>query len=163
MAYPKLASQPGTYVLLFKMKRTRILQIGRLGRYRFPKGYYAYVGSALGPGGIRSRIHRHLRPTRMLHWHVDYLQPAAVPVEVWITQNRHRKEHLWAAVLKSMRSASIWVPGFGSSDCKCAGHLVYYRQKPAFRLFKQTAHARHPQRTVIYRSLIEKRARVDDG
>ena len=36
-------------------------------------GYYVYIGSGWGPGGLASRICRHLgcRPRRRLHWHID--------------------------------------------------------------------------------------------
>ncbi len=47
-------------------------------------GFYIYVGSACGPGGLRARISRHLCGKRKrLHWHIDrilsspYVQPLA--------------------------------------------------------------------------------------
>lgn len=40
------------------MKRIRI---GKLGVLLFGKGFYAYFGSMFGPGGLKSRIRRHLR------------------------------------------------------------------------------------------------------
>ena len=34
-------------------------------------GCYVYAGSARGPGGIRARVRRHLRPDKTPHWHID--------------------------------------------------------------------------------------------
>ena len=37
--------------------------IGRLRRLAVHDGYYVYLGSMLGPGGLRGRIDHHLRVT----------------------------------------------------------------------------------------------------
>jgi len=37
-------------------------------------GYYIYIGSAFGPGGVRARMLRHLRADKPKHWHIDYLR-----------------------------------------------------------------------------------------
>ena len=56
-----LPTERGSYALHLRLARSRVLQIGRLGRFTFPAGEYIYVGSALGAGGLRSRVGRHLR------------------------------------------------------------------------------------------------------
>ncbi len=61
------------------MKR---LEIGRLGSFNIIPGFYAYVGSAFGPGGLRARIRHHLESVAQPHWHIDYLLGYAEPVEV---------------------------------------------------------------------------------
>ena len=61
----------GTYVLLIELATAATIQVGRLGMLAFAKGYYAYVGSALG--GLEQRIDRHLRTEKKLFWHIDYL------------------------------------------------------------------------------------------
>jgi Uri superfamily endonuclease len=75
----------GTYVLIFFLERDKDIMIGRGGRspILFRTGYYAYVGSANGPGGLWSLIHRHLIKDKKCVWHIDYLRKEAVPVEVW--------------------------------------------------------------------------------
>jgi len=76
-----------TYVLILRLKRNRKIRIGRSkgsSPILFRAGYYAYVGSAFGPGGLKSRVKRHLRMDKKTVWHIDYLREVAEPVEVWI-------------------------------------------------------------------------------
>ncbi len=42
------------------MKR---FEMGRLGRFDIIPGYYAYVGSAFGSGGLPARLGHHLKST----------------------------------------------------------------------------------------------------
>ena len=150
MQQPFIKNRPGTYVLFLVLKMDANLTIGRLGSFHLSKGYYAYVGSALGPGGLFSRILHHLSFTASPHWHIDYLHAAATPLAVWYSESDRRLEHIWASVLLSSRRASIPVPGFGSSDCKCSSHLFYYRQIPTLRWFKQAVGKREPNHTRIH-------------
>ena len=39
----------GTYILTLSLETKQNIQIGKLGRFKFPSGYYVYVGSAFGP------------------------------------------------------------------------------------------------------------------
>ncbi|MFN8566835.1 MAG: DUF123 domain-containing protein [Kouleothrix sp.] len=49
--------------------------IGRLGCYCFTAGYYLYVGSAFGSGGITARLaHHQHRPKPLAATHIDYLR-----------------------------------------------------------------------------------------
>ncbi|MGB2770006.1 MAG: GIY-YIG nuclease family protein, partial [Candidatus Zixiibacteriota bacterium] len=63
--------QKGIYQLLIRLPESVHIQIGKRGRYRFPKGYYIYTGSA--KNGFRGRIKRHLRKEKKHFWHIDYL------------------------------------------------------------------------------------------
>ena len=45
-------TETGTYVLLLHLPDNEQLTIGKLGTFDFPAGWYAYVGSAFGPGGV---------------------------------------------------------------------------------------------------------------
>jgi Uri superfamily endonuclease len=53
----------GTYVLIASVAQMKRLEIGRLGAYDIVPGFYAYVGSAFGSGGLRVRIGHHLEST----------------------------------------------------------------------------------------------------
>ncbi|MFW2853854.1 DUF123 domain-containing protein [Sphingomonas sp. TX0543] len=65
-------SAGGSYVLLVHLSRS--LEFERPGlRHRFEPGWYGYVGSARGPGGIRARIGPHLCAEKAVHWHIDSL------------------------------------------------------------------------------------------
>jgi hypothetical protein len=48
--------QPGTYALLFSARANGLVWIGRLGRLRLQSGFYVYIGSPLGSGGVRGRL-----------------------------------------------------------------------------------------------------------
>jgi Uri superfamily endonuclease len=120
----------GTYALVLNLGRDDDLTVGRLGRFDLPAGFYVYVGSALGPGGLAARIARHVRHPKLLHWHVDYLRVRACPIAVWFSVGDQRRECTWAATLAQMEGGSIPVPRFGASDCRCVSHLVWFPASP---------------------------------
>ena len=115
---------PGTYVLLLTLADQRSLQIGKLGRYRFRKGRYCYVGSAFGPGGLAARLAHHARRAARPHWHIDYLRSACELHSAWYSQDGVRHEHVWAALLSALDGVTRPVSGFGASDCTCKSHLI---------------------------------------
>jgi len=49
----ELPDERGTYILIASVLQMKRLKIGRLGTYDLLPGFYAYVGSAFGPGGLR--------------------------------------------------------------------------------------------------------------
>lgn len=131
--------RPGTYALILRLPRSaENVRIGRLGRFRFSSGWYVYVGSARGPGGLAARLARHLRPLKPLHWHVDYLRAQAQPVQVWYAAGTQKRECAWARVLSSLPGASVSVPRFGASDCRCPAHLIYFAMLPDVTAFAGT-------------------------
>ena len=119
---------PGTYVLLLRLPRTITLHIGRLGPHRLERGYYAYVGSALS--GLEGRIRRHLRSDKTKRWHIDYLREVATVEGAWAHAGPEREECSLAGGLLRMPGAQPGPRGFGSSDCRCPTHLVYFRDRP---------------------------------
>jgi len=92
--------------------------------FHFAKGYYVYVGSAFGPGGIRARLGRHLSDNKTQRWHIDFLRAHTEPVKYVIAPEK-RLEHVWANELAQRNAASMPVTGFGSSDCRCTSHLFF--------------------------------------
>ncbi len=110
----------GVYVLLIEVKDSLELEVGKLGKLRLDSGFFAYVGSARG--GIRARVERHLRSQKKIHWHIDYLlSRSGVTVrEVYALETDKPLECQTARALAAEFSV---VPGFGSSDCACRGHL----------------------------------------
>ena len=65
----------GSYLLLIELKDKETIQIGKLGKIDFMKGFYVYIGSAIN--GLEQRINRHLRKEKKLHWHIDFLLKSA--------------------------------------------------------------------------------------
>ncbi|NNG01060.1 MAG: GIY-YIG nuclease family protein [Desulfobacteraceae bacterium] len=116
----------GTYALILRLPRKTVITIGKLGKIGFSGGWYAYVGSAFGPGGLRARISRHYRREKTLHWHIDYLREKSEVTEAWITTDDQRLEHRWAGILAAGPFSGTPVRKFGSSDCRCISHLFYY-------------------------------------
>ena len=127
---PKPNSSAGTYALVLAAKKRQTISVGRLGIFEVGPGFYMYVGSALGPGGLAARIGRHARQEKTLRWHVDYLRAVTALVEVWFSPGRRRKECSWARRLARMPGAGIPMPGFGASDCGCRSHLFYFEERP---------------------------------
>lgn len=112
------------------------ISVGKLGTLRFDAAVYAYVGSAQGPGGLRSRIGRHLEKGKRRHWHIDYLREHAEIDRIWVIDGSRRLECAVAARLSALAAASP-VPGFGASDCRCGSHLVACRGAPSRRRFER--------------------------
>ena len=119
----------GTYLLLLECNTRVALSIGKLGKMNTVPGYYLYVGSAFGPGGIHARVRHHQQITSRPHWHMDYLHTAAELVDIWCVYGLHR-EHEWAHILMQSEAAILPLKGFGSSDCNCATHLFHFNRKP---------------------------------
>jgi len=136
---PSPPTTPGTYALIFSASRARQLQIGKLGRLLVKPGFYIYVGSAFGPGGLKARLAHHRKPSRRPHWHVDYLTPFVHLIECWHTCGPVRREHQWAEILSTTAGTSTPLSGFGSSDCRCRSHLFYSASKPNLTLFRRSA------------------------
>ncbi len=115
------------------------LQIGRLGFFEVVRGYYIYVGSAFGPGGLRARLSHHLQSTSKPHWHIDYLLQVARPVEIWCTVADQKLEHQWAGLLQHAPNFRVPIPRFGASDYHRSrlSHLYFSKRKPSFRWFEQ--------------------------
>ena len=125
-----LPADKGTYILLMRLAAPHTIPIGRLGVFDFAAGYYAYVGSAFGSGGLAGRLSHHLKPAPRPHWHIDYLRQIAPLVELCYSASDTRLECVWAAELKQMPGAGIPIPRFGASDCRCEAHLFYFAAAP---------------------------------
>ena len=127
----------GVYVLILYLPHRRTIRIGRLGEFNFSDGYYAYVGSAFGPGGLAARLGHHLRKCRKPRWHIDYLRRHAGISEIWVTAQHRELEHTWAAMLLKTAETQMPVSGFGSSDCSCGTHLFYFSSSPSIHAFNR--------------------------
>jgi Uri superfamily endonuclease len=108
----------GSYILLIKLPEEQTVTIGRLQAIHFPRGYYAYVGSAMS--GFKTRISRHLKSNKKLHWHIDYLLEKASISGIILGETAARTECTIAQALSQQFDS---VPGFGCSDCRCHSHL----------------------------------------
>lgn len=125
-----------SYLLLLKASNPLNVRVGSFGILNLPQGYYVYVGSAGGPGGVEARVRRHRRLAELkrgrLRWHVDYLlvQREVRFLESW----KLEKEGLGECQIskKIEKISTLTLTGFGSSDCRagCKGHLHYFKRNP---------------------------------
>jgi Uri superfamily endonuclease len=124
----------GAYMLLVFVSKDLIITIGKLGKQKFPKGYYIYFGSALGNGAtnLKHRIIRHLKKEKNKYWHIDYfLENKNVFVKaIMILKTNKNMECDLNRYIKNNFSVEILIDGFGASDCKnkCRSHLFYFKR-----------------------------------
>jgi len=120
--------------LIMRSESNAEFQVGKWGRIAIVPGYYIYVGSAFGPGGVRARILRHCRVSKPKHWHIDYLSDFVNPISAWYSYEQKKLEHKWAQVFSEM-SETTPIKGFGCSDCNCYTHLFATSAKPDLERF----------------------------
>lgn len=118
------ALMKGAYCLLMILDEDVGIRVGALGRVGFPKGVYAYAGSARG--GIGSRVRRHLSASKKRRWHIDYLLSAAhIVTVISVPTDERGLECEIARSLLGIPGAEVVAKRFGSSDCGCPAHLVH--------------------------------------
>ena len=131
----QLPKESGTYVVVLRNRDRGSVHVGRLGSMATFVGYYLYVGSAFGTGGLRARVSHHLRVSWKPHWHVDYLRRFADPVMVWFQASSSPQEHRWARIINGGDGIEVAVPRFGASDCRCESHLFFSEIPPSLKVF----------------------------
>ncbi|WP_292460839.1 DUF123 domain-containing protein [Methanothermococcus sp.] len=118
-----IPNEKGTYILKIKLNNSKNITFGKNRMERFKKGYYFYVGSAMGnSNNLKSRIGRHLKDDKKMHWHIDYLLKHGTIKEIYISN-----DPVECDVSKDLMKMFDFVEGFGSSDCKCKSHLFYLK------------------------------------
>ncbi|MDI6825623.1 MAG: GIY-YIG nuclease family protein [Candidatus Aenigmarchaeota archaeon] len=124
----------GSYILFIKLENNSKIRIGKLGIIDFPRGYYCYVGSALGKTvNLEKRINRHKRLDRdksgKLRWHIDYflVNPNSSIIDIITIKSNKRMECETSEKLERVADKSI--NGFGCSDCDCKSHFHYFKNK----------------------------------
>ncbi len=144
-------NRPGTYALVFNCNRPVRLPVGRLGLVDLPTGYWIYVGSAFGPGGLRSRLIHHLTPSPRPHWHLDHIKKALEPISIWATTDAVKREHAWACLLAGQKGAKRPIVGFGATDCRCRAHLIHRSRRPDFAGFRRRLGREIPHHGPVFR------------
>jgi Uri superfamily endonuclease len=114
----------GLYQLLIYLPKDSSIVIGKKGKFRFPKGYYIYTGSA--KNGLKARVRRHLRKEKKRFWHIDYLLDHAEVLQVFLFPHDTLDECSLSKKILTRKEAKVIVPRFGASDCNCPAHLVLW-------------------------------------
>lgn len=115
-------TERGTYSLLVWVADPATVTVGALGEISFEPGWYAYAGSAMGPGGF-ARLARHREVAAgardVRHWHLDYL----LGHEAAVVAADARTAGVEGECALAATAGGEPVPGFGCSDCDCTAHL----------------------------------------
>jgi sugar fermentation stimulation protein A len=113
------AQDRGSYIVLLHLARTRRIRTGDLGPISFPKGFYCYVGSARN--ALSRRVAAHQRKRKKLSQPIDHLREQAKVTAVLPVRT---SADLACSIADALRTVADWsIPGFGSADCSCSGHL----------------------------------------
>lgn len=113
----------GAYVLALRLDEEVPVALPRSAAGRLVPGWYLYMGSARGSGGVRARVRRHFRQTKKLHWHIDRLTAVSAEMAALSVAGGNECE-LLGKLLEHPRFG-VAVPGFGNTDCRrCASHLL---------------------------------------
>lgn len=118
----------GVYHLKIRLERSRKITVGRLGILNFPLGYYVYTGSA--KKNLQARLARHREKRKRFHWHIDYLLKFGKIEDIWVYPWKKGRECSLNKKVSKSEDVQMMIPRFGSSDCGCVSHLVYFRKEP---------------------------------
>lgn len=110
----------GTYLLLLECLNDCEIEVGKLGKIIFKKGYYIYIGSAMN--NLEKRILRHLKKDKKIKWHIDYLttNDSFIIRKIFIKKSNKKEEE---KISKIFEKYFNFIKNFGNSDCKDNSHL----------------------------------------
>ncbi len=114
-------SDSGLYCVVVGLGSKRRIRIGALGVIDFEVGVYLYIGSA--KRGLGARVARHKKRVKPLRWHIDYLRRHCKWMGVTM-YNGMTGECELVDKIKMLINGHVAVNSFGSSDCRCPGHLI---------------------------------------
>ncbi|MDP2965434.1 MAG: GIY-YIG nuclease family protein [Pelolinea sp.] len=124
----EIPAEPGSYIIFGRLADEVCFTSGLFSGQLLTRGYYLYTGSAFGPGGLRARIARHLKPGTKKFWHFDYLKALIQIEEIWYSPGGKNQECQFIKALQDLDYSSFPFLKFGSSDCRhgCQAHLVRF-------------------------------------
>lgn len=115
----------GSYCLIIKNKKSSQITIGAISTIDFKEGFYVYIGSAMN--SLIPRIKRHLSDEKKIHWHVDYLlKDKNTNIEEVLFNIG--EEEIECKLAKTISKEGKEIDKFGSSDCNCNSHLIYFER-----------------------------------
>ena len=146
MIETRIPKKPGIYTLVIIVIQPFRKKIGKLGYHNFPMGTYTYTGSAIGvkSSNLYSRIGRHLKSKKKMHWHIDYFL-SSDKARMWgvvFLETDSKLECKIAQKLFGINGADSIIKGFGASDCHngCKSHLYHFnitQEEVALKIIEQ--------------------------
>jgi len=119
----------GVYILVLNISKNLQAKIGFLGKIKFDKGIYAYVGSA--QNNLEKRIARHMSKNKKKFWHIDYLLDSEFTKVINVFYKKSRKIEE-CKIADNLGKTEILIPNFGCSDCNCKSHLFRIKNLDIF-------------------------------
>jgi len=118
--------RPGVYALLVRAEEDAAMAVGALGILALKTGYYVYLGSARGPGGLAARVGRHLSARKGVRWHIDYILAAPHVRVIAVVYAETREPECVLTKPLEARGFTHPRPGLGASDCTwgCISHFL---------------------------------------
>ena len=84
-----------------------------------------------GSSTLINRVKRHvsLSSSKKVHWHIDYLieNENSLITRVFLIPSKQKLECLIAQELSYI--SDDFIKNFGSSDCYCNSHLLYFKEE----------------------------------
>jgi histidyl-tRNA synthetase len=115
----QIPALPGAYLLLIELTKGTDVKLRKMRSASLAPGRYIYAGSAYGPGGLKARLSRHMRRTKVERWHIDQLTKTGA-CGAWIFPGCNECD-----LVDINSSLPVPIMGFGSTDCKrCHSHLL---------------------------------------
>jgi len=117
MMTPKPPSK-GTYIFISRLHTAKDIRYNIKGYvHHFPRGWYAYIGSAFNSGGLKSRLNRHFYGTGNGPWNIDFFRKGVIPYNrAWVSYQDKRLEREWSSAFQLMDGITVPILNFGNSD-----------------------------------------------
>lgn len=130
-------AKSGIYILELSSAKNFKVGIKKFSDIKLNSGFYYYIGSA--QKNYNSRLVRHLKKSKTIHWHIDHLTTNAFLKinKIYLLEN-FSKDYECATVnsLEQLQNIVHPLDGFGNSDCKvCKSHLLYSKDEIAYSHF----------------------------
>ena len=123
----ELPKKGGGYAIILYVEKTIWINLFKKP-IRIEPGFYVYVGSACGPGGLRARILRHLRRSKKVRWHIDKITSNVSARIVRVIYSDKVQGNLFERRVSSclFSKGLDYIERFGSSDDReNVSHLFY--------------------------------------
>ena len=121
----------GIYILELFADKDFTISAKKFIGVTFPKGFYYYIGSA--QKNLKSRIERHHKKEKIIHWHIDHLtthESINLTNTFIIPEAEKNIEAEIANNFVLYFDAQIVVNGFGNSDTKGTKTHLFYKIDP---------------------------------
>jgi Uri superfamily endonuclease len=136
----------GTYIFISRLNTAKDIRYNIKGDvHHFPRGWYAYIGSAFNSGGIKSRLNRHFYGNGNGPWNIDFFRKEVIPYNrAWVSYQDKRLERDWSSAFQLMDGIIVPILNFGNSDDRGKNlilgvkksHLFYCKTKFKIKAFQ---------------------------